>query len=45
MNTPEIEIGEFQVYVNPNVPEEERQQFEKAMREILSDTKEKEDTD
>lgn len=38
MNSPEIEIGDFQIFVNPYVPEDERKQFEKAMREILSDT-------
>jgi len=52
MSTPEIAIGDFQVFVNPQVPEAERQQFEKAMRDILSDTnalsddtKDKEDID
>lgn len=38
MSTPEIKIGDFQIFVNPNAPEDERKQFEQAMRAILSDT-------
>lgn len=45
MRSPEIEIDEFKVFVNPQVPEDERKQFEQELCAILSDTNEKEETD
>lgn len=31
----DIEITDIQAFINPNVPEEERDYFERAMKEIL----------